>query len=439
MKIADRPPYFIDPPVLSREEEEENRLCGYTTPDIPGPGKEPLRAGDIIRFIKYPTNDCHLAQITEINSFEQHMEESIPILRLLNESYPIQLYDSIVRLYTMNYRTGELEDNKKWAHSHPLADFQLVQSVVCAKTRKEIQWNRRGKQSVLQGETLNDMVCRLHAHAENDLTRAFLTVQPMEQQLTHNKEDCAKYDDLLDICFKEYHECERSKDIEEVVVDAGNLEEIPDPKKISDLDSIASTLSPNRPSSPSSDGKSNLSYNSKCDSVLSSSESATDAPDAPSVDDCPILSDVSFYESSSLDESLSESSLSDKSSPELSSSDESSSDDSKSCAAKKNVHKKKTTTSWNNPVATFNSWKIALRKSKEMEQSDWYSTWQNNEEKLMKCVTHKDCAREMKIVRSKDQTGATIYMRGTHGTTVSDEPFIGKGKIYNGSYTILYY
>ena len=140
-----------------------------------------------------------------------------------------------------------------------------------------------------------------------------------------------------------------------------------------------------------------------------------------------------------MDESSSESSLSDKSSPELSSSDESSSDDSKSCAAKKNVHKKKTTTSWNNPVATFNSWKIALRKSKEMEQSDWYATWQNNEEKLMKCVTHKDCAREMKIVRSKDQTSATIYMCGTHGTTVSDEPFIGKGKIYNGSYTILYY
>ena len=35
MKIADRPPYFIDPPVLSPEEEEENMLFGYITPDIP--------------------------------------------------------------------------------------------------------------------------------------------------------------------------------------------------------------------------------------------------------------------------------------------------------------------------------------------------------------------------------------------------------------------
>ena len=57
----------------------------------------------------------------------------------------------------------------------------------------------------------------------------------------------------------------------------------------------------------------------------------------------------------------------------------------------------------------------------------------------MKCVSHKDCAQEMKVVRSKDQIGAMIYMRGSHSTTVSDEPFIGRGKNYNGFYTILYY
>ena len=69
MKIADRSPYFLDPPVLTADEEQGNRLYGYFTPDIPGPGKEPLRAGDIIKFFTHPTNDRPIAQIKEINSF----------------------------------------------------------------------------------------------------------------------------------------------------------------------------------------------------------------------------------------------------------------------------------------------------------------------------------------------------------------------------------
>mmetsp|Transcript_4808 Transcript_4808/g.7297 ORF Transcript_4808/g.7297 Transcript_4808/m.7297 type:complete len:106 (+) Transcript_4808:939-1256(+) len=63
-----------------------------------------------------------------------------------------------------------------------------------------------------------------------------------------------------------------------------------------------------------------------------------------------------------------------------------------------------------------------------MDESDWKIGWQNTDAKTTKCVSHKDCARKMKVVRSKDQTGGMIYMRGSHSTTVSDEPFIGKGK-----------
>ena len=347
MKIADRPPYFIDPPVLTAAEEEEYRTYGYVTPDIPGPGKEPLRAGDIIQFITYPTSDRRIAQIKEINSFEQHMEENCPVLRLLNESYPIQLDDSIVRLYTMNYQTGEIEDNKKWAHFHHLKSFLLVQSVVCTKTGKEIKWNRRGKQAELQRETVDDMVSRLHARGDDDLTRAFLTVQPNKQKVTHDEDkDVAIYADVLDICFKQYFECERSETIEEVVVYADNVDECSEPKRINDLVSVASTSSPNRPSSPSSDDKSDQSNNSNskynestventeefmeqpkrindhsCGSVNSSSESEIDAPELPSVDDC--------------------SSFSNKSSSESSSSDGSSSDNSNSCVGKNDVRRTK--------------------------------------------------------------------------------------------------
>ena len=57
MKTADRPPYFMDPPDHTSEYEEENALQGYIGCDVPRPGVEPLRTGDIIRFVKYPTNE----------------------------------------------------------------------------------------------------------------------------------------------------------------------------------------------------------------------------------------------------------------------------------------------------------------------------------------------------------------------------------------------
>ena len=313
-----------------------------------------------------------------------------------------------------------------------------MQSVVCTKTGKEKKWNMRGKQAELQRETVDDMVSRLHARADDDLTRAFLTVQPKKQQLTHDEdEDVAIYDDVLDICFKQYFECKRSEMIEEVVVDADDVDEGSEPKRINDLVSVASTSSPNRPSSPSSDDKSNQSNNSNSEYDEDLSGSEIDAPELPSVDDC--------------------SSLSNESSSESSSSDGSSYDDSNSCVGEKNVRRTKSASgaasphnltkndkesskiSWNQPVATFDCWKLAWRNCHEMDESDWKISWQNTDTKTMKCVSHKDCAREMKVVRSKDLTGAMIYMRGSHSTTVSDEPFIGRGKNCNGFYTILHY
>mmetsp|Transcript_4808 Transcript_4808/g.7298 ORF Transcript_4808/g.7298 Transcript_4808/m.7298 type:complete len:101 (+) Transcript_4808:61-363(+) len=91
--------------------------------------------------------------------------------------------------FGLDDQNGEIEDNKKWVHFHHLRDFQLVQSVVCTKTRKEIMWNRRGKQAELQRETVDDMVSCLHARADDDLARAFLTVQQNKQQLTHDEDE----------------------------------------------------------------------------------------------------------------------------------------------------------------------------------------------------------------------------------------------------------
>ena len=129
MKIADRPPHFIDPPVLSPESEEEMRMNGYFSPDVPSMGEEPLRVGDIILFRTYPMNTKRYAQVLEIRSFEYSREYNRSILRL-NDPYPVQHDDIITRVYTMNYKTGELEDNRKWARGHRLHDFKLVKAVI---------------------------------------------------------------------------------------------------------------------------------------------------------------------------------------------------------------------------------------------------------------------------------------------------------------------
>ena len=56
----------------------------------------------------------------------------------------------------------------------------------------------QGKQAELQRETVDDMVSRLHARGDDDLTRAFLTVQPNKQQVTHDEDvDVAIYDDVF--------------------------------------------------------------------------------------------------------------------------------------------------------------------------------------------------------------------------------------------------
>ena len=54
----------------------------------------------------------------------------------LNDSYAVQLADNIRRTYAMNYQTGKLEDNRKWALFHNLADLHLVERVICSSTKK---------------------------------------------------------------------------------------------------------------------------------------------------------------------------------------------------------------------------------------------------------------------------------------------------------------
>ena len=43
-------------------------------------------------------------------------------------------------------------------------------------------------------------------------------------------------------------------------------------------------------------------------------------------------------------------------------------------------------------------------------------------------MTHKNCCREMKVVKCSENGGGEIFVTGEHGTEISDVPFMGKGK-----------
>ena len=103
---------LLDPPVLSPESEEELVQNGYPRQNVPSLGKEPLRVGDIICYRTYPMSTISYAQVLDISSFEDSRENKRPVLRL-NDPYPVQYDNSIRRVYTINYLTGELEGNRK--------------------------------------------------------------------------------------------------------------------------------------------------------------------------------------------------------------------------------------------------------------------------------------------------------------------------------------
>lgn len=92
-------------------------------------------------------------------------------------------------------------------------------------------------------------------------------------------------------------------------------------------------------------------------------------------------------------------------------------------------YKKKRRNEWSSPVATFNCWKTALKSGYVMEGCDWKADHQKGERKHMKCVTHVNCRREMKIVKNKHNSTAEIYMCGSHTSTISMLPFEGKGTL----------
>ena len=218
MKIADHPPHFIDPPNLSAESEEEMRLFGYPNPDVPSMGKEPLRVRDLILFRTYQRKTITYAQVLEIRSFEYSREYNRPTLRL-NDPYLIQNEDRISRVYTMNYKMGELEDNRKWAHSPPLHGFILVKSVICKRTGISIKWNRRGTIAEVHSGEIAQLVSKMHKNAENDLARSFLNLNSNPQLLSSFddqviSEDATVYDEIEDICHNIFSHSQKDDFIE---------------------------------------------------------------------------------------------------------------------------------------------------------------------------------------------------------------------------------
>ena len=105
---------------------------------------EPLREGDIIRYQQIPLNAFSTAQVNRIRSFDDSSKNGVSPLRL-SDQYAIQTDQPISRIVTMNYQTGELEDNRKWSHFHNLCDFRLVCFVKCANDRMKINGIGLGK------------------------------------------------------------------------------------------------------------------------------------------------------------------------------------------------------------------------------------------------------------------------------------------------------
>ena len=228
MKTADCPPYFIDPPDHSSDSEEENALWGYIGCDIPLPGVEPLRTGDIIRFKKYPVKGYVDAQIIGIRSFDESTKKGLrtPVLA---DPFPVQHDQSIRRIATLNYKTGELEDNRKWSHSNQVCNFRLIHLVTCVKTAKAIKCNRLGNKVEVKLSNLRDIVDKLHDHAGDDLTRSFLTIVPNQPQLRlkdqNSIDDMKFYNVVEDIFYKAYYSSEEegsnNESNEELSIESG--------------------------------------------------------------------------------------------------------------------------------------------------------------------------------------------------------------------------
>ena len=125
---------------------------------------EPLREGDIIRYQQIPLNAFSTAQVNRIRSFDDSSKNGVSPLRL-SDQYAIQTDQPISRIVTVNYQTGELEDNRKWSHFHNLCDFRLVCFVKCADDRTKIKWNRLGEKAELKSFNLQDIVANLHDRA----------------------------------------------------------------------------------------------------------------------------------------------------------------------------------------------------------------------------------------------------------------------------------
>ena len=427
MKIADRPPHFIDPPDLSPESEEEIRTYGYPRQDVPSRGEEPLRAGDVISYISHPMNTRSYAQVIETHPFENCKENDAPVIKLHN-SYPVHYHDTIRRVYVMNYTTGELEDNRIWAHHHPLYEFKLVKCVVCGKTRKTIRWNRRGRKAELQSQEIVDAISKLHDNAQDDLTRSFLNVpKPQPQRVDYNaiNDDTLVYDETEDVCYKIFSFSDKDDSSK-----SSDDDSIKTPAKCrgSDICSISSSES-------SGDESSSLD-SSPMDAVASSEDESHKSDSSLMIDELSSGNEADDDEDGIL--LLHDAARRTGASPvsNILSSDDGTDDDevgSLSLNTLTNAHRNETADrknarkDWSSPVAILSCWKTALKSSEEMEGCDWQVDYQNGKRKKLTCVSHVDCRREMKIVRNEDDDDCKIYLCGSHTTTISMLPFPGKG------------
>jgi len=415
MKTAERPCYFKDPPDQTSESEEEYASRGYIRCDVPLSGEEPLRAGDIIRFIKYPTNESAIAQITKIVSFEESTEKRLRTL-VLTDPYPVQYDDFIQRIVTLNYKTGELEDNRKWSHCNKLCHFRLVHQVICAETRKMIKWNRLGKKVEAESSNMRDIVDELHARAGDDLTRSFLSIVPCQPPLRLKDQtsivDTVVYDNVEDICYKAYFSSdEESSNIdsnEELSMESGESSDESVKSKSKCVTYGNSKKSPaiqkSKKTASDSSGyskKSDVSVSAERPSPSSSTESIVLTQNMP--DDASL--ELNYY----------------------SSSEDERSDVANALVTLQGVKRKQPMMSWNDPVATFSTWKEALRSSNLIEPCDWEKNWQNNEAKMLSCATHNNCGRRMKIIKSSNGIGGEIFLAGSHSSVVSGAPYTGKG------------
>ena len=418
MKVADRPKYFIDPPdPPSSDSEEDVAYRGYIPSNIPDAGEEPLRAGDVICFQRYPFDNYTNAQIREIRSFEKAKNKGICVVRL-NDSYAVQLDDNIRRTYVMNYHTGQLEDNRKWALFHSLADFHLVERVICSSTKKEIMWDRLGDMAVLES-AVQKFGTEMHKRADG-LTRSFFAnVPPPSLRSNKDTNDVSLYREPQDIFYEKHESSEEEYDDNETS-DAD-----------SDLRSNDGSYLDNKESPQVSDANLN-SDDSQGMNQAFEFDFEIDGTDDRNLK-APANADENSYSLGSVVSANSK--LSNVSGPSENPSQSephipntSNESEAASLLNLQNIRRKKVSNSWNNPVATYNNWNVALKIGLRTEAVDWKSVYQNNKRKKLICVSHQNCKREMKIVKLSNGEGGAVYLRGSHSLSVSESAYTGRGK-----------